>query len=151
MYDIIGDIHGHADELEQLLQNLGYEASRGYYRHHERKVIFVGDYIDRGPKIKETLQIVKDMVEQQQAIALMGNHEFNSILYNTKDADGKYLREHSEKNKHQHLHTLEQFEVHQEEYNSYIEWFKTFPISFEIDKQPHECTHCHRSTTPRQV
>ena len=61
-YDIIGDIHGHADELEELLQKLGYQLRDGVYSHPEnRKVIFLGDYIDRGPKIRETLHIVKNM------------------------------------------------------------------------------------------
>lgn len=57
-YDIIGDIHGHADELIRLLDKLGYKKSNGYYRHPvtERKAIFVGDFIDRGPKIRETLE-----------------------------------------------------------------------------------------------
>ncbi len=59
MYDFIGDIHGHADKLEALLQQLGYQLVDGVYTHPQRKVIFVGDYIDRGPKIRETLQIIK--------------------------------------------------------------------------------------------
>lgn len=54
MTDFIGDIHGHADKLVALLQKLGYTKINGSYAHPERKVLFVGDYIDRGPKIKET-------------------------------------------------------------------------------------------------
>ncbi|MBK0403066.1 metallophosphoesterase [Adhaeribacter sp. BT258] len=134
MYDIIGDIHGHADTLEQLLQKLGYENIEGFYRHPNRKVIFVGDYIDRGPKIRETLELVKAMADNDQAIALMGNHEFNAILYNLQDAAGNYLREHSEKNQHQHIHTLEQFACNMQEYHQYISWFKTLPLFYE-DKQ----------------
>ena len=48
MYDIIGDIHGHADELEKLLEKLDYSWTDGCYRHSNRKVIFLGDFIDRG-------------------------------------------------------------------------------------------------------
>ena len=48
MYDLIGDVHGHDDELVGLLTALGYQEVRGVYRHHERKVIFLGDFIDRG-------------------------------------------------------------------------------------------------------
>ena len=58
MIDFIGDIHGHADKLEALLIKLGYFKVNGAYSHPHRKVLFVGDYIDRGPKIRETLQIV---------------------------------------------------------------------------------------------
>ena len=53
MFDIIGDIHGHADKLEELLNNLGYSKLHGVYQHPDnRKVVFLGDYIDRGPKIR---------------------------------------------------------------------------------------------------
>ena len=58
MYDIIGDVHGHASQLEALLKKLGYEKKNGCYRHSERTVIFVGDLIDRGPEIQETLTLL---------------------------------------------------------------------------------------------
>lgn len=49
-YDIIGDVHGCAGQLEALLSELGYHkrSSTSEYRHPERQVIFVGDLIDRG-------------------------------------------------------------------------------------------------------
>ena len=80
MLDFIGDIHGHADKLEALLQKMGYEKQNGIYKHQERKALFLGDYIDRGPKIRETLEIVKAMVDEGHATALMGNHEYNALL-----------------------------------------------------------------------
>jgi hypothetical protein len=70
---LIGEIHGHADELKALLKKLGYKPCGGSYRHEEgRTVLFLGDHIDRGPKIKETLAIVRGMVEVGDAIALIG-------------------------------------------------------------------------------
>jgi len=42
MYDLIGDIHGHADALERLFQQLGYARQKGVYRHPERQAIFLG-------------------------------------------------------------------------------------------------------------
>ena len=63
MIDIIGDVHGHADQLVSLLHKLGYTERKGVYSHPESKVLFVGDYIDRGPKVRETLQLVRAMVE----------------------------------------------------------------------------------------
>lgn len=70
MIELIGDIHGHADKLEKLLLKLGYKKSKGAYVHPNKKVLFVGDYIDRGPKIRESLEIVKAMVDSENAIAL---------------------------------------------------------------------------------
>ncbi|MFO1021594.1 MAG: hypothetical protein U0903_12990 [Planctomycetales bacterium] len=49
MYDLIGDVHGYANELVALLEALGYRRTGGVYAHPERKVIFLGDFIDRGP------------------------------------------------------------------------------------------------------
>jgi len=133
MYDIIGDVHGHAAVLKKLLDKLGYRNRKGAYRHPERKALFVGDYIDRGPAVRDTLHLVRNMVDAGQAIALMGNHEFNAILYNEPDGKGSYLRPHSDKNKKQHRTTLKSFEGKKEEYHSYISWFKTLPIFFETE------------------
>src|SRR5947208_2510055 len=103
MYDLIGDIHGYADELVKLLETLGYQKAKGVYRHPERRVIFVGDFVDRGPKIREVLEIVRPMIEEGTALAVMGNHEFNTLAYHTEDpaAPGHYLRRHSPKNEKQ--------------------------------------------------
>lgn len=133
MIDLIGDIHGHADKLKQLLSKLGYTDNNGVYQHPERKVIFVGDYIDRGPQVRETLRIVRSMVEADQAIALMGNHEYNAICFHYEEREGGHLRKHLIKNILQHYETLKQFQNLQDEYNDYIDWFKTLPLYYETD------------------
>ena len=103
MYDLIGDIHGHATELKQLLEKLGYTLEDGSYRHPGREVIFLGDFIDRGPEILEVLQLVRPMIESGEAKAVMGNHEFNALAYHTEDPGqpGKHLRRHNRKNNKQ--------------------------------------------------
>jgi len=131
MIDLIGDIHGHADKLESLLQKLGYAKSNGAYAHPDRKVLFVGDYIDRGPKIRETLEIVKAMVDKEHAIALMGNHEYNALCFHFQETEGGHLRKHLIKNIIQHYETLKQFQNRQSEYEAYLEWFKTLPLYYE--------------------
>ncbi|MGY6520508.1 MAG: metallophosphoesterase [Mongoliitalea sp.] len=141
MIDLIGDIHGHADKLEALLLKLGYAKKSGVYAHPERKVLFVGDYIDRGPKIRETLQIVRSMVESEHAIALMGNHEYNALCFHFQDTEGGHLRKHVIKNIVQHYDTLKQFQNRQKEYEDYLEWFKTLPLYYEADtfRAVHAC------------
>lgn len=141
MLDLIGDIHGHADKLEELFQKLGYKKKNYGYAHPFRKALFVGDYIDRGPKIKETLAIVKEMVENENAIALMGNHEYNALCFHYKETEGGHLREHSIKNIVQHYQTLHQFQNKQKEYEDYIEWFKTLPLFHETEsfRAVHAC------------
>lgn len=133
--DLIGDIHGHAVELEALLKKLGYKSHGGDYRHDEgRTVIFLGDYIDRGPKIKQTLALVHGMVEAGNAVALMGNHEYNALCFNYEERKGGHVREHSIKNILQHVETLRQFKGDQLAYDSTIEWFKTLPLYHESDE-----------------
>ncbi len=141
MTDIIGDIHGHADKLIELLQKMGYEYKDGTYAHPSRKVLFVGDYIDRGPKIKETLEIIKAMVDSDNAIALMGNHEYNALCFHFQETEGGHLRKHLIKNIIQHYRTLEQFQNMQTEYEQYLEWFKTLPLFYETEtfRAVHAC------------
>jgi protein phosphatase len=71
-FDIIGDLHGCADELEDLLRRLGWVAGR----HPEgRTAIFLGDLVDRGPRVLDTLRIVRSMVGAGTALCVAGNHD----------------------------------------------------------------------------
>jgi protein phosphatase len=76
-FDIIGDVHGCCDELEQLLQHLGYERSDGGPWTHAsgRKAIFVGDLVDRGPRIVDALKTVMSMSRAGTALSVPGNHD----------------------------------------------------------------------------
>lgn len=130
-YDIIGDIHGCAFKLESLLRRLGYEKIGSAWRHPERMVIFLGDYIDRGTQIAETLAIVRSMQEAGSAECLMGNHEFNAVCWNTPDHSlpGEYLRRHNAAHIAQHAATLEQLAGC---YQPWVEWMRTLPLWMEI-------------------
>ena len=143
MYDIIGDIHGHADKLEILLLKLGYKRVNGVYKHPQnRKVAFLGDFIDRGPQIRETLHLTKDMCDAGNAIAIMGNHEYNAICFHTPHTEkGGFFRDHSLTEIEQHLETLRQFKFFQDEWQYFLEWFKTLPLYFENDdfRMVHAC------------
>ena len=132
MYDLIGDIHGHCATLKKLLTQLGYELHQGVWQHRQRKIIFVGDYIDRGPQIKETLDLVKTMVGAGQAIALMGNHEYNAVAYATPDGRGDYFRKHNATHHKQHQATLQQFAQYPAEWQAYLQWFKTLPLFLDL-------------------
>lgn len=134
MYDIIGDIHGHADELVELLSQLGYVEQHDCFRHPTRKVIFCGDFVDRGPQIPDVVRIARAMVENESALAVMGNHEFNVIAFHTPDPDrpGEFLRRHNDKNVRQHAATTSQFET--AELHDALQWFSTLPTSLELDE-----------------
>jgi protein phosphatase len=80
-FDIVGDVHGCCDELEQLLAELGYERSgEGAYAHPDgRKAIFVGDLVDRGPRIVNSVRLVKAMVDAGTALCVPGNHDMKLV------------------------------------------------------------------------
>jgi protein phosphatase len=84
-FDIIGDVHGCFDEVCDLLRLLGYRISEVMvndqrYRYEVyppdgRKAVFLGDLVDRGPKIPQVLSLVMSMIESGTAFFLPGNHE----------------------------------------------------------------------------
>lgn len=141
-YDIIGDVHGCANKLEQLLTKMEYQKKGDVYTHPERKIIFLGDFIDRGLQQKRTLDIVQPMIKNGEASSVMGNHEFNAICYATKNDKG-YVRKHSEQNNRQHEAFLKEFPFGTDEYCEAIEWFKTLPIYLDFNHFSviHACWH----------
>jgi protein phosphatase len=79
-FDIIGDVHGCASELEQLLSTLAYVPDQqDVWRHSHRKAIFLGDLVDRGPRVPNVLKIVMDMVEAGSALCVPGNHDIKLL------------------------------------------------------------------------
>ncbi|HWP42263.1 MAG TPA: polynucleotide kinase-phosphatase, partial [Blastocatellia bacterium] len=82
-FDIIGDVHGCFDELLNLLDRLGYriELAAGDGAGHRaahpegRKAIFLGDLVDRGPKVPQVMRLVMDMVAGGAALCVPGNHD----------------------------------------------------------------------------
>jgi len=132
MYDIIGDVHGYADQLRKLLLRMGYKLTNGVYSHPERKAIFVGDFINRGPKIKETLGLIRRMVESGSAFAVLGNHELYAMLYYLKDAEGKYFKKRIQKYQLQLNQTLAEFATNKAEFKNYLKWFRTLPLFLDL-------------------
>jgi len=87
--DFIGDIHGAIGRFRSLMHDLGYRECGGRWTHPEgRGVVFLGDYIDRGPDSFAVYRTVRKMVEDGIAVALMGNHELNAIAFSTRANDG---------------------------------------------------------------
>ena len=89
-FDIIGDVHGCADELEALLRELGYEEAEQregafpdggpVYAHPERRIaVFVGDLVDRGPRVLDTIRLVRNMVLAGSGHCVPGNHDVRLV------------------------------------------------------------------------
>lgn len=83
-FDIIGDVHGCFAELQELLAHLGYSVEKngdGYTvkTPEGRKAIFLGDLVDRGPRIPDVLKFVMGMVENGMALCVPGNHDMKLL------------------------------------------------------------------------
>jgi len=75
--DIVGDVHGEIDALEDLLSVLGYDCDG---RHPDgRRLVFVGDLVDRGPSSPAVLRRVRQLVATGDAQCILGNHELNLL------------------------------------------------------------------------
>jgi predicted kinase len=81
-FDIIGEVHGCREELEELLTALGYETTRddqgtadGARHPQGRTAVFVGDLVDRGPDTPGVLRLAMGMVRDGDALCVPGNHE----------------------------------------------------------------------------
>lgn len=81
-FDVIGDIHGCYDELVALLGELGYivaDDGMGVTAPEGRRVVFVGDYGDRGPNTPAVLRLVMSMAAAGTAVCLPGNHDVKLV------------------------------------------------------------------------
>lgn len=133
MYDIIGDVHGHAKLLKKLLSKLGYSERGNSFFHRERKAVFVGDFINRGSQIRETISIIRDMVENDNALAILGNHEVNAIIYYLKDEKGNRLVPRLNKSNLSLIKTIQQFNSSPNEWKSHRKWLRTLPFFLDLD------------------
>ncbi|HZJ16088.1 MAG TPA: polynucleotide kinase-phosphatase, partial [Chthoniobacteraceae bacterium] len=111
-FDIIGDVHGCFDELCELLAKLGYTPQPGGAWAHPagRRMIFLGDLVDRGPKSPEVVRLVIESVKAGSALALPGNH------------DMKFMRKIWGKNvqiTHGLAESLAQFEAYEQHYRGF--------------------------------
>ena len=131
MYDIIGDIHGETDKLVLLLKGLGYERKDGAFFHPERKAVFVGDFINRGPKIGQTIEIIRSMTENGTALAILGNHELNAIFYYLKNDLGKYYIR-RKKYRLSLDQTLKEFADRKDELKSHLQWMRSLPLFLDL-------------------
>lgn len=124
---IIPDIHADLKRLELALSHAG-----------DGPIAFLGDFIDQGPWSKSepadraVLTRVRELMDAGRAVAVMGNHELNAILYHRFDSQGRPLRKHSDKNAAQHKSFLDEFGVASPEALAWTQWFMdTLPLWHE--------------------
>lgn len=136
--DIIPDIHGDIQRLNRTLTQLGYQRASETWSHPEGRVAaFLGDFIDSGHSNAEVIKTVMHMERDGSAIAIMGNHELNALLYHTPgrcsgSVQHGYMRAHTANNTSQHETFLREFPVGSRESQEILEWFLTLPLFLDL-------------------
>ncbi|WP_410473196.1 metallophosphoesterase [Faucicola mancuniensis] len=140
IYDIIGDIHGQADKLIGLLNKLGYQDNGKFFQAPpNHKAIFIGDFVDRGAKQLDTLNIVFNMLDNSQALAVMGNHEYNALAFATLDKRENnqehlaYLRKHNDVHTKQHQEFLDEVGFGSDLHKFWLKRLYELPLWLELD------------------
>jgi Calcineurin-like phosphoesterase len=89
--DIVGDIHGEIDALQDLLRHLGYETDG--IHPQGRRLVFIGDLTDRGPDSPALIRLVSGLVSRGLAQCVLGNHELNLLRQAPKEGNGWFFEE----------------------------------------------------------
>lgn len=135
--DIIPDIHGQADKLRVALKNLGWQRNGTTWLHPEpdRQIVFLGDFIDRGPENGTVIRIVRELMDAGRAQAIMGNHELNALHFHTEDPDtGEPLRAHAKHNLVQHHSFLNEFPLGASQTKDVLDWMRGLPLFLETEE-----------------
>ncbi len=135
--DIIPDIHGQAEKLRVALQNLGWRRNGPTWLHPEpdRQIVFLGDFIDRGPENSAVIRIVRELMDAGRAQAIMGNHELNALHFHTADPEtGDHLRPHNKDNFDQHESFLKEFPLGASHSKDVLDWMKGLPLFIETEE-----------------
>lgn len=136
-YDLIGDIHGYREPLEQLLERMGYRRGENCWWHPDRQAVFLGDFVDRGPDQRAVINLARSMVRHDAALSVMGNHEFNALAFHTEDPEmpGTWLRRRTRRNIRNHLAFLDDYLSSREkeaELDEVLAWFMELPLFLDL-------------------
>lgn len=128
LLDVLGDVHGEIDPLNELLQRLGYDAVG---RHPtSRRLIFLGDLGDRGPESPAVIEQVRRLVESGRAQCVLGNHELNLLRNESRFGNRWFMdRSHGEQ---QSGGEFEHSRIAPQELKPvWLEFFASLPLALE--------------------
>lgn len=123
--DIIGDVHGEIIALKHLMSELGYDESGQH--PEDRRLVFLGDLVDRGPDSPAVLDIVISLVEAGRAQCILGNHELNILLNRPMHGNG-WIIQHNPKEKPGEFISCD---VDDRSRDRYIHFFQSLPVVLE--------------------
>ena len=118
---VIGDVHGCYNELKELITILETE---GEYNKETDKLVFLGDYIDRGSDSRKVIEFIRNLQKSNdKIIALMGNHEDMLIDYLNNRSDNWTWNGHTD--------TLDSYKGFDKQFKDDVKWIKSLPLYHE--------------------
>jgi hypothetical protein len=124
--DIVGDVHGEAEALRDLLDRLGYGADG---RHAQgRRLVFVGDLCDRGPDSPAVVETVMDLVNRGLAQCVLGNHELNVLRGSEKAGNGWFFPEDHDRRRGRFVDCTRASDEQRDRFRAF---FATLPVALE--------------------
>jgi hypothetical protein len=135
--DIVGDVHGEYEVLERLLNELGYDAE-GRSRDG-RRLVFLGDLVDRGPDNPAVVDAVMAMVDRGHAQCIMGNHELNILLGRPMPGNGWFIQPNAVEKPGE----FDSVRVDPAKIDDYLQFFASLPLVLENEslRLVHACWH----------
>ena len=126
--DVVGDLHGEATALAQLMRKLGYDA---YGSHPEgRRLVFVGDLVDRGENSPAVVEIVAGLMDKGRAQCVLGNHELNLLLDERKEGNG-WVYPLDDDHDYAKGHFVEARRPDPSQRQDILNWFAQLPLALE--------------------
>lgn len=118
---VIGDIHGCYNELKELISTLETE---GEYRKGIDKLVFLGDYIDRGSDSRLVIEFIRNLQkEYDNVVALMGNHEDMLLDYLDNDNDNWTWNGYAS--------TMDSYRGFDKQFKKDVQWIRSLPLYHE--------------------
>ena len=128
-FDIVGDVHGMRQTLDALVRQLGYHQSGSQLTHpQQRRLVFVGDLLDRGPDPLGCLEWVAQVVSTGQALMVLGNHEINALHFMAG------LRDDNPRTRGQFASTLKQIDARPDRWQEAARFLATVPTRLLLDE-----------------
>ena len=126
--DVVGDVHGEIDALEEIIDRLGYSQ---HGEHPEgRRLVFVGDLCDRGPDSPAVIDVVRELVVRGAAACVLGNHELNILRDSQKPGNRWFLEpDHPEQGVKGEFRECRAVALHAKD--DVLAFFATLPLALE--------------------
>ena len=126
--DVVGDLHGQLKLFKELMSKLGWDIKNNILEHQDkdRKILFLGDWVDRGEDSVTLHKIIRNSVKANRAYAILGNHE-DRLLKNLSEPS-------SPRGSIASLKTFLDFKKENISFKREVKFLKKLPVFIEFDK-----------------